>query len=162
MEEMDEEKDMNRQMVRGMQGPGGECRGKAAGGSQLTGHGQAAEVVGVAAEHRPIPAAPEALAAAETLELVGMPQIGPAVQAAQQHLGRQGQLGTTWLGPGYPDAAGRPGTTALHCLHQQLQLLVLQLFEEGMRSWLECPKPVLGARHHAPLPPQPSHQARAP
>lgn len=128
----------------------------------LTRCSQAAEVVGVAAECSCVPAAPPAPGAvAEMLELVGLAEVRPAVETAEQDLGGQRLLGPPQLPPRCPDAAGLPGTPALHRLHQQLQLLVLKLLEEGMRCRFEGSGTVLGAGCCTALPPQPPHQSSA-
>lgn len=142
-------------------GKGGRGRGSGRAGGALTRHSQAAEVVGVAAERGRVPtapAAPGALAVGEVLELVGLAQVGPAVQAAEQHLGGQRLLGPPRVPPWHPDAAGLPGAPALHRLHQQLQLLVLQLLEQGMCCGFQGAVAVLGAGRRAALPPEPPHQ----
>lgn len=118
-------------------------------------------MVGVAAERGRVPAAPAApgaLAVGEVLELVGLAQVGPAVQAAEQHLGGQRLLGPPRVPPWHPDAAGLPGAPALHRLHQQLQLLILQLLEQGMCCGFQGAVAVLGAGRRAALPPEPPHQ----
>lgn len=126
----------------------------------LTRCSQAAEVVGVAAECSCVPAAPPAPGAvAEMLELVGLAEVRPAVETAEQDLRGQRLLGPPQLPPRCPDTAGLPGTPALHRLHQQLQLLVLKLLEEGMRCRFEGSGAVLGAGCCTALPPQPPHQS---
>jgi len=142
--------------------PKGGQGGAAARPPALTGRSQAAEVVGVAAERGGLPAAPPAPGAvAEGLELVGLAEIGPAVETAEQDLGRQRRLGPPRLPPRHPEAAGLPGSPALHRLRQQLQLLVLQLLEEGARRRFEGAGAVFGTGRRAALPPQPPHQPGA-
>lgn len=124
----------------------------------LTGSSQAAEVVRVTAERSHLPAAPSApRAVAEGLQLVGLAHVGPAVEAAEQDLRGQRLFAPPWR----PDAAGLPSPPALHRLHQQLQLLVLQLLEEGVSRRFEGTGTLVGAGRCAALPPQPPHQPGA-
>lgn len=91
-------------------------------------------MMGVAAQHSQVPAGPLAPSAvAEVLELMGLVEVRPAEEATEQDLRGESLLDPSWVPPWCQNAAGLPGAPALHHLHQQLQLLILQLLEEGMR-----------------------------
>lgn len=91
-------------------------------------------MMGVAAQHSQVPAGPLAPSAvAEVLELVGLVEVRPAEEATEQDLRGESLLDPSWVPPWCQNTARLPGAPALHHLHQQLQLLILQLLEEGMR-----------------------------